>query len=122
MLLMGTLLAAPANLACPLGDCAAGDGYHEVILLDLPPVIAGGIGGQGDGGMGGTAGLLPTSCGATTAGCVPGQPCPAACDCVTGRERAFHSGFARTVDRCILAPGQGAPAVEIWSHQDIPCL
>jgi hypothetical protein len=72
-------------------------------------------------------GQEPTSCGAAAVGCVPGQSCPAACDCVIARA----SGSSRTglpaasqpkiVDRCILASVAGPPAVEIWSHDQILC-
>lgn len=132
-LLLVAVLTGSANVACPL-DCKPSDGYDEIVLLDLPPLVISGNGGMsasvstggqaGIGGPGATSGPPPSSCGATAAGCTPGQPCPAACDCVTAREARFGRQpylSGRAVDRCILAKGGGAPAVEIWSHEEVIC-
>ena len=130
-LLLVALLTASANAGCPL-DCAPTAGYDEIILLDLPALVTNGNGGMsvpvsmgghaGIGGPGAPIGAPPASCGAAAAGCTPGQPCPAACDCVIAREPRFQPSISiRSVDRCVLAKAAGAPAVEIWSHDEVDC-
>lgn len=57
-------------------------------------------------------------CTPAAAGCAPGGPCLAACECVVAREQIPG---VESVDSCTLLAGGGPPAVEMRSHQNPWC-
>jgi hypothetical protein len=119
-------LAVAAKLGLSLAACTCPPPLKldGTFLLDGRPGTPLDAGTAGDGGMmsmttpATPAGPPPVlDCTPAAAGCVPGGPCLAACNCVLTRDKVV----VLAVESCTLLAGSGPPQVQIRYEQSVFC-